>query len=275
VRIGSAQKQSIKAETSEGVGVLIRVKLCWRQRDLRPGKQPFHAAELIAKIRDGDWEGSLERYVDAAKREGVTHFLFIGREGDSISHAALLPRAALIPVWSEQSRISDQLIHEGRLGNRHKNHARNGLSPTLWLQDRMAPEVTNALWNRPDVVDLMRTGFVPDVDDSMDDLAGFDATLFGSDGAERIQVLRSGVKRDPKVRREVLKRADRRCERSGCGARRNFAGFIDVHHILSAEVSDRIYNCVALCPNCHREAHFAPDRDTINAELLAFALRFQ
>jgi 5-methylcytosine-specific restriction protein A len=30
---------------------------------------------------------------------------------------------------------------------------------------------------------------------------------------------------------------------------------------------------VALCPNCHREAHFAPNRAAINRELLKLAMR--
>jgi 5-methylcytosine-specific restriction protein A len=49
----------------------------------------------------------------------------------------------------------------------------------------------------------------------------------------------------------------------------------DVHHILGADKSDRIYNCVALCPNCHREVHFAPDHDEVNGKLLDFAMKFK
>jgi 5-methylcytosine-specific restriction protein A len=72
----------------------------------------------------------------------------------------------------------------------------------------------------------------------------------------------------------VRDRAGGRCEREGCGAHRPYAGFLDVHHILGIEVSDRLWTCVALCPNCHREAHYAPDRDTINAALGLFAAQF-
>ncbi|MBU9434829.1 HNH endonuclease [Burkholderia multivorans] len=28
-----------------------------------------------------------------------------------------------------------------------------------------------------------------------------------------------------------------------------------MHHILGVEKGDRIWNCVALCPNCHRDTH--------------------
>jgi len=72
----------------------------------------------------------------------------------------------------------------------------------------------------------------------------------------------------------VLKRAEGRCERELCGVHRPYSGFLDVHHILGGSVSDRVWTCVALCPNCHREAHFALDRDAINAELRDYARRF-
>ena len=111
-------------------------------------------------------------------------------------------------------------------------------------------------------------------DDTFNDLVGLDLNLLGRDEAERILKTVSGVKRDPAVRRAVIKRCNRTCERPGCGAHRDYGGFLDVHHILGAETSDRPWTCVALCPNCHREAHAAPDRDTINLRLLEFARKF-
>lgn len=115
----------------------------------------------------------------------------------------------------------------------------------------------------------------PSTDDSFDDLPGVDSSKFGSDDAPKKMHTVSGVKRDPRVRREVIKRSKRVCERSGCGEKRNYPGFIDVHHILGAAKSDRVWNCVALCPNCHREAHYAPDRYRINKQLLQFATQFK
>ncbi len=113
------------------------------------------------------------------------------------------------------------------------------------------------------------------LDDTYDDLDGSDSSEYGSDGAPEGKHLVSGVRRDPRVRRTVIKRSKRICEQPGCRATRNFAGFIDVHHILGAAKSDRVWNCVALCPNCHREAHYAPNRDEINALLLKFARSFR
>jgi 5-methylcytosine-specific restriction protein A len=113
----------------------------------------------------------------------------------------------------------------------------------------------------------------PSNGDTIDDL-GFDPSLIGRDAAERIQKTTSGVKRDPAVRRAVLKRSGLACENPECGARRDYPGFLDVHHILGVEESDRPWTCVALCPNCHREAHAAPDRDKLNLRLLEFARQF-
>jgi 5-methylcytosine-specific restriction protein A len=86
-------------------------------------------------------------------------------------------------------------------------------------------------------------------------------------------VLRSEVKRDPHVRHAVLARAHG-CERDGCGQTQHYPGFLDVHHILGVEKGDRVWNCVALCPNCHRDAHYSPEAQALNVQLLAYAEKF-
>jgi hypothetical protein len=111
-------------------------------------------------------------------------------------------------------------------------------------------------------------------DDTINDLGGLDWVLLGRDEAKRIRQMVSGVARDPAVRSAVIKRSNGICERPGCGAKRDFNGFLDVHHILGAEKSDRLWTCVALCPNCHRDAHFSPNSELLNSELLKFANNF-
>jgi 5-methylcytosine-specific restriction protein A len=148
------------------------------------------------------------------------------------------------------------------------------------LEDKRTPEahvVSDVLWAWPGVVNLVTQPLIasaPD-DDTYDDCPGLLLANIGSDGAPRQQVVRSEVKRDPKVRRAVLVRAAGKCERQECGLSRDYAGFLDVHHILGVEKSDRVWNCVALCPNCHRDAHAAPDAERINAALLAYSSRFR
>lgn len=68
--------------------------------------------------------------------------------------------------------------------------------------------------------------------------------------------------RDPNVKAEVLERANGKCE--FCLQNAPFMKvsdnkpFLEVHHIkwLSKEGEDTLENAIALCPNCHRGAHF-------------------
>lgn len=113
------------------------------------------------------------------------------------------------------------------------------------------------------------------LDDTLDDLhISPDFSALGSDGGLSFMVMKSYVRRDPKVRQKVIERATSGCERKSCSDTRKYPGFLDVHHILGAKNSDRYWNCVALCPNCHREAHYSPDKERINEELLNFASRY-
>lgn len=105
--------------------------------------------------------------------------------------------------------------------------------------------------------------------DTINDL--YDPEMLGRDRASKTLQLVPGVTRDPKVRRAVLADCNYTCERPGCGAKREFAGFIDVHHIFGVSNSDRPWTCVALCPNCHREAHFSLDSERLNRELSVIA----
>ncbi len=146
-----------------------------------------------------------------------------------------------------------------------------GLDPEPWHIDSYNEESGLCRLQRGSGPDAFTAS--PD-DDTFNDLAGIDLTLLGRDEAQRALKTVSGVKRDPAVRREVIKRCKGTCERPGCGASRDFPGFLDVHHILGAEKSDRAWTCVALCPNCHREAHFSRDCDELNLRLLEFARQF-
>ena len=66
---------------------------------------------------------------------------------------------------------------------------------------------------------------------------------------------------------EVLERAAGRCECCKCTApfvrKSNSTPYLEVHHIipLSENGLDEVDNAKALCPNCHREAHFGVHSD--------------
>jgi 5-methylcytosine-specific restriction protein A len=207
--------------------------------------------------------------------------LLVQRDEGAIILAALIPIECLSAIWNRQREVSDDLHRRGLKGRAKKNHAQNGTSPTLWLQDDRTStghEVADALWQWPGVTDLAKltphAEELRPVDDTYDDCAVPDYLALGRDEGARVSLIRSEVRRDPLVRRAVLERAGFACEREECGKRRDFPGFLDVHHILGVEKSDRVYNCVALCPCCHREAHYAPNADELNKQLLSYAKRF-
>ncbi|MEY8238831.1 MAG: HNH endonuclease signature motif containing protein [Cycloclasticus sp.] len=72
-----------------------------------------------------------------------------------------------------------------------------------------------------------------------------------------------------------LKRAAGGCEH--CGEPAPFltkAGpYLEVHHItrLADDGPDEPQNVIALCPNCHREAHYSTERETIRYKMLSKA----
>lgn len=72
--------------------------------------------------------------------------------------------------------------------------------------------------------------------------------------------LRQEFVRNPDVIAEVQARAESNCEHCGAPApflRRDGRPYLEVHHRipLAEGGEDTVENAVALCPNCHREAH--------------------
>lgn len=270
---GKVQSQVITAESPTGAHVKMRVRLCWRRE---PGKK-FSAAQLRSELVKDDWDLTLQYIVERDLADSITHALIAQRDGDAMTHAAMVPINQLPAIWHKQAAVSDQLISAGKMSRVRKNHARNGSSPTIYLEDTRTPdahEVPDVLWSWPNVVDLVDMPEIQIlsavVDDTFDDCPHPDPAVLGMATPDKHLVTRSEVKRDPRVRAAVAARANGICERPSCGATRPFPGFLDVHHILGIGTSDHPRNCVAICPNCHREAHYAPDRAVINGTMLEF-----
>lgn len=76
------------------------------------------------------------------------------------------------------------------------------------------------------------------------------------------QIISTVFIRNPNVVAHVLNRAQDKCERCENPAPFNRASdgrpYLEIHHIvrLADCGDDTIKNAVALCPNCHREAHY-------------------
>ena len=80
--------------------------------------------------------------------------------------------------------------------------------------------------------------------------------------------------RDAAVKAWVLQQANGKCE--SCGQPAPFNGsdgqpFLEVHHVrqLADSGPDTVTNAVALCPNCHREAHYGENSRTLVSQLYA------
>jgi 5-methylcytosine-specific restriction enzyme A len=271
---GTAITQLVSVISPDGKALKMRVRLCWRRDGSDPRQKLYSAAQLRAHLVDDDWDKTLAFIVQGDVAEGVTHTLLVQYDTGEFVHAALIPRDVVPAIWRRQRDISLELVASGKSGRAKKNRAMNGQSPTLWLQDDFNDEhkrIPQALWSWPGVMKLQALKpMVASNDDSMDDCP-MDRSHLGRDAGTLVPQLSSGYPLDPKVRAAVMERVKGACERSGCGARRDYPGFLDCHHILGVGTSDRVWNCVALCPNCHREAHFAPDHVRINQELAAVA----
>jgi hypothetical protein len=152
------QGQTIVVTSPEGERLTMRIRLCWvRESNGRDSerKRTYSATQLLANIKNGDWIGSLQAKVHRETKRGITHLLFVQRDDADIKYAALVPLSDLVAVWTEQRDISQRLIDQGKLGRRKKNHAMNGTSPTLWLQDdKGGQEVADALWKHNGVRNL-------------------------------------------------------------------------------------------------------------------------
>ncbi|MBL7198923.1 MAG: HNH endonuclease [Anaerolineae bacterium] len=96
----------------------------------------------------------------------------------------------------------------------------------------------------------------------------------GRDPAERKMLVR---RRSAELRAYVLRRADGCCE--ACGMQAPFKTnkgrpYLEPHHIrrLSDGGPDHPRWVVALCPNCHRRAHYSEDKDEFYSRLMRIAV---
>ena len=96
--------QTIHASAPSGERLTMRVKLCWRRIE---STDTYSAVQLLAKIKGRDWEGSLRQFVERARRDGTTHFLFVQREDQKITLAAQVPLSELVAIWCDQRDISE------------------------------------------------------------------------------------------------------------------------------------------------------------------------
>lgn len=89
---------------------------------------------------------------------------------------------------------------------------------------------------------------------------------------ERVAVQTAVLPRSAEVRRKVLDRANGLCECCGEAGFKmaNGAIYLETHHVipLGEGGPDIEWNVVAICPNDHRRAHYAVERDELQERLI-------
>jgi 5-methylcytosine-specific restriction protein A len=94
----------------------------------------------------------------------------------------------------------------------------------------------------------------------------------GADRPERVAGTTVSFKRSAEVAEWVLKHAKGVCEHCSAPApfvTRDGTAYLEVHHVkpLADGGADTVENAVAVCPNCHRAAHYSKDSAAIGARL--------
>jgi hypothetical protein len=148
--------------------------------------------------------------------------LFVQRDDRDIKYAALVPLEELVKIWTGQRDTSQRLIDEGRLGRRKKNHAMNGSSPTIWLQDdRGGEDVASALWNHRGVRNLAALPVVVSLPPEEAERPRPDtAAKYVPQEGDRRAVIQSQIRerRGQQAFRDALRsRYGEQCLVSGCG----------------------------------------------------------
>lgn len=88
---------------------------------------------------------------------------------------------------------------------------------------------------------------------------------------EKVQTISYGFRRNSDVITAVLKRSNGKCELCGAAApfyrASNNTPYLEVHHwkTLAEGGEDTIENAGALCPNCHKRAHFGKEQKFIKS----------
>lgn len=79
-------------------------------------------------------------------------------------------------------------------------------------------------------------------------------------------------RRDSRVRDAALKLAGGSCERCGQQGFLTTTGerYLETHHVVGVAERgpDTIDNIIAVCPNCHRQAHFAANRVQVERDFM-------
>lgn len=218
-------------------------------------KSATHWPEMAEAIRfpwkklsiSPDGVGAVTVACEAAAERGATHFLAIVGDDQSgvLSFARLYPLAAVPSLVASQASVTDSVFYR----------AHSAALIVRSYTPEFAAAATAADAAGENILSPPRRAAAPIA------------------SAVPIRV-RSGnaYRRDPKVRAEVLQLAGGRCECCGNLGFLTEAGerYLETHHVVgvSERGPDAVGNVVAVCPICHRMAHYSADRIQIERKML-------
>ena len=79
---GSAITQIITARRGDTSPMRMHVRLCWRRDGRNARENLYSAAQLRARLIDGDWEKTLETIAAREARDGNSHLLLVQDSAD-------------------------------------------------------------------------------------------------------------------------------------------------------------------------------------------------
>ncbi|MDW4548834.1 HNH endonuclease [Defluviimonas sp. D31] len=217
-------------------------------------------------------KGEAHGYSDRRRSDGVFEYFGEGQRGDMQmragnkairEHAENGKDLLLFAQTKEGYRFDGQFVYEGH----HIERAPD-------TEGNMRDAIVFELRPLESVIETVEAEAIPTIEGS---LAALRERALAASRAEPARGERAAnvFERSRVIRSYVFARAKGKCEDCGHGAPFVTAKgepFLEAHHIrrLTDGGPDDPRFMIALCPNCHRRAHFGRDAEVRNQEMLAY-----
>ena len=229
-----ARRRYVSARAPGGENVVIWIKSSTHWRDMAEAVRfPWKKLSISP-----DGQAAVAVACEAAAQRGATHLLAVAGNDQTgvLSFARLYPLAQLPELVAKQAALTDSVFYRAH-------------SAALILHAH-SPEFGEAAEAAKAVGE---------------DILSPPRHAQTETESQRVVRARSGTvyRRDQKVRAKVLEIANGRCE--CCGEEgfltENGERYLETHHVVGVAERgpDTANNIVAVCPTCHRKAHFAAD----------------
>jgi HNH endonuclease len=230
-----ARRRHVSAQAPNGEKVVIWIKSSTHWRGMAEAVRfPW---KKISVSPDG--LSAVILACEAAAKRGATHLLAVAGNDQTgvLSFARLFSLAQLPDIVSKQAALTDSVFYR----------AHSAALILLAYSDELA-EAAQAIKSVGEDILLWSPHAKIETDDQR--------TLSGRVGTV--------YRRDPKVRADIIRIANGHCECCGEEGFLTQSGqrYLETHHLVgvSERGPDKASNIVAVCPTCHKKAHFAADR---------------